>query len=213
MVVTRGADMSASDPRHGRLAWLRPEQLTAAQRRVYDQLITGPRASARDALSLTDPVGRLEGRFNAMLANPAVGGPLQNLGAAIRFHTSLSARAREIAILEVAVACKCEFEWYVHERLGRRAGLSPLELDALRRSVEAAAFTVDEAAVREVVRSLLRTNDLDDQLFESATRLLGVAAITDLIFLVGYYQMLALAMRALRTPLRADKQPIFVNQD
>ena len=40
---------------------------------------------------------------------------------------------REIAILEGAALRRADFEWYAHARVGRNAGLTDEELDALLR--------------------------------------------------------------------------------
>ncbi|XUR32146.1 hypothetical protein ACQY74_000173 (plasmid) [Rhizobium leguminosarum bv. trifolii] len=69
-----------------------------------------------------------------MLHVPALGLPLQELGAAIRYGTRLSDRVREIAILCVAAETDSAFERYAHERVGRAVGLGETELNDLAAS-------------------------------------------------------------------------------
>ncbi len=157
---------------------------------------------------MTDADGRLEGPFNLMLINPAVGNALQSLGSAIRFSTALTARQRELAILEVAAFTRSDFEWYAHERLGRRAGLTEDEIAAVHNGVEAAGLDPGERAVRELSRQILATGDLDDPSFQQGAAVLGVELVTELVVLIGYYRLLALAMLVLRTPLPASAAPI-----
>lgn len=162
---------------------------------------------------MTDADGRLEGPFNLMLINPAVGNALQSLGSAIRFSTALTARQRELAILEVAAFTRSDFEWYAHERLGRRAGLTEDEIAAVHNGVEAAGLEAagldpGERAVRELSRQILATGDLDDPSFQQGAAVLGVELVTELVVLIGYYRLLALAMLVLRTPLPASAAPI-----
>jgi alkylhydroperoxidase family enzyme len=195
--------------RHGRVPWHDPAELDAERRAVYDEIAGGPRAAGPQAFRLTGPGGRLEGPFNAMLTAPGVGGPLQRLGAAIRYATGLPARWREIAILEVAAARRSDFEWYAHERVGRAAGLSDAELAALAAGLDEPSLAPAERTVRETVRALVTDRDLDDELYAQAAADLGAERLYELVVLVGYYDTLALSLRAFRTPLPEGEPPVF----
>lgn len=186
---------------HGRTPWRAPHELDAAQRAVYDAIVAGPRGAGPQAFALTDGDGRLEGPFNALLLTAGLGACVQELGAAIRYRGSLPDRAREIAILELAVLRGCEFEWYAHERIGRRAGLNDGELAAVRTGRPAVTMSDAETTVRSIVRNLVVDRDIDDAAFAAAETQLGASTLMELIILVGYYDMLALSMRVWRTPL------------
>ena len=194
---------------HGRLPWPTPEELDDARRAVYDAIAGGPRAAGPQAFRLTDPDGRLEGPFNAMLVSPGVGHALQDLGAAVRYRTSLSDRAREIAILALAALRRSDFEWYAHERVGRRAGLTDEELAALLAGADPASLSSDEALLLRTTRLLATAGDLDDGAFAAAEEELGREQLAELVVLVGYYDLLALSLRVWRTPLPAGESSPF----
>lgn len=195
--------------RHGRLPWFEPGALTAEQQRLYDAIATGPRGRGVQAFPLTDGEGRLEGPFNALLVSPQVGTAVQELGAAIRYRTQLSGRAREIAILELAATRRSEFEWYAHERIGRNAGLTDDELEALRTGREAPTLSAQEALVRRTVARLARERDLDDEAFHEAEAGLGAGVLMEVVWLAGYYDAIALSLRVWRTPLPEGIAPVF----
>ena len=109
-----------------------PADLDEDQRELYAAIAGGPRAQGPQLFRLTDADGGLEGPFNAFLLQPSLGLPLQELGAAVRYRTTLSDRAREIAILVVATAHDSAFERYAHEAVGRHVGLTDTEVQALR---------------------------------------------------------------------------------
>ena len=90
-----------------RVPRLRPEQLTDEQRRLYEELLNGPRGQGPQYFELTDADGVLTGPFNAMLASPRVGTVLQRLGVALRYHTDLPDQTRELVILVVAAPSRC----------------------------------------------------------------------------------------------------------
>ena len=136
---------------------LSPEALTAAQRELYDRLLSGPRARGPRPSRLTDEEGRLRGPFDAMLYNPDLGDPLQELGAAVRYRTGFSDREREIAILTVAAHERSDFEWKAHSRIGRDAGLTDDELARLRDGAPCAFEDPAENAVLAAARELVGT--------------------------------------------------------
>src|SRR3954471_6609619 len=135
-----------------RLPALNPDDLDHEQRDVYAAIVGGPRPP--NVFSFVDEEGRLLGPFNAMLYSPVVGDPLQDLGAALRFRTSFTRREREIATLVVAAALRSDYEWYAHERLGRRAGLTDGELTALREGREPTLADARERIVHQASRAL-----------------------------------------------------------
>lgn len=194
--------------RHGRIPWPTPDELDAEQRAVQHAITAGPRASSAPAFSLTDDEGRLHGPFNAMLLAPRAGLRLQELGGALRYRTSLTDREREIAILQVAVARRCEFEWYAHERVGARAGLTGDELASLARSDVPETLEASEALVHRTVQALLDRRDLDDTEY-TAAEALGTEKLAELVMLVGYYDSLSLLLGVFRTPLPPDGEPRF----
>jgi 4-carboxymuconolactone decarboxylase len=186
--------------RHGRLAWPTPDELDDARREVHASITGGPRGG-EPAFALTDGDGRLHGPFNVMLAAPGPGLALSELGAALRFRTSLSDRVREVAILTLAVLHRSSFEWYAHDAVARRIGMSEAEVAALRALEPAPTFDATELAVQRCVVRLVRDGDLDDEAFAEAERALGTEGVVELVVLTGYYSLLAVAMRVLRSPL------------
>jgi 4-carboxymuconolactone decarboxylase len=181
-----------------RLPKLAPGGLDDDQRAVYDAVAGGRRAQGPQLFRLVDEDGGLEGPFNAFLLQPRLGFALQALGAAVRYETSLSDRAREIAILVTAVAADAAFEWYAHEAVGRHAGLTDEELDALRAGRFETFADEGERVVAATVHALCARGDLDDEEYRRAAGALGRAGVFELLTLAGYYLTLAMQLRVFR---------------
>jgi 4-carboxymuconolactone decarboxylase len=115
-----------------RLERLVPESLDDQQRALYELINAGPRAAGSQSFRLVGDDGALEGPFNAMLLCPILGTALQELGAALRYRTSLSDRAREMAILAVAAHEDSAFEWHAHQAVGRLTGLTRTDFPPTR---------------------------------------------------------------------------------
>jgi 4-carboxymuconolactone decarboxylase len=198
--------------RHGRIPWPTPAELDDDQREVHQAIVGGPRASAAPAFALQDEEGRLHGPFNSMLVAPQVGLPLQELGGALRYRTSLTDRERELAILALAVLRRSEFEWYAHERVGRRVGLTDEELALLADGETPAGLSPSEDVVLRTTRLLVGARDLDDAAYDEAVAVLGLTRVTELVTLVGYYDALALGLTVFRTPLPEGESSRFEGQ-
>lgn len=178
-----------------RLPRLRPEDLDSEQLEFYRGIVEGPRATGTQHFALTDDEGCLHGPFGIMLHAPGTGAALQELGAAIRYRMSLSDRVREIAILQVAVATGCSFEWYAHTRIGAVVGLGETEIAAIRAGHPAMVDRVEQAAVHVVARLLDGAGLEQEHEYEVAVSVLGTVTVIELVTLVGYYRTLAQLMQ------------------
>ena len=186
-----------------RLAVLSSEEMTPEQVGLYREILNGPRGQGPRAVLLSTGAGGLAGPFNTMLYAPEVGHALQELGAAIRFRTHLAPRLREMAILVVARAWDSQYERSAHEPIGREAGLTEPELEALRAGADPGFADAQEQAAYSVVRALTGPEaDLDDEQYAAATAALGEQAMVELSTLVGYYATLALQLRIFRVEPR-----------
>jgi 4-carboxymuconolactone decarboxylase len=185
-----------------RLPVLSSDEMTSEQVDLYREILGGPRGQGPRAVLLASGAGGLAGPFNAMLYSPPVGHALQELGAAIRFRTELAPRIREMAILVVAQAWDSAYERDSHELLGRDAGLTDAEIEALRAGEDPGFADKQEQVAYSVVRALtgpgLKSADLDDQEYDTAVAVLGEQALVELSALVGYYATLALQLRIFR---------------
>ena len=183
-----------------RLAVLTSDDMTPEQVGLYREILGGPRGQGPRAVLLSSGAGGLAGPFNAMLYAPEVGRALQELGAAIRFRAHLAPRVREMAILVVAQSQDSGYERFSHEPIGREAGLTEPEIEALRVGADPGFADEQERIAYQVVRALVGPADLDDEQYSAAVAVLGEQALVELSALVGYYATLALQLRIFRVP-------------
>ena len=179
-----------------RLTMLTPSQMNPEQLALYESL-TG---KAVADVKMTNTDGSMVGPFNMMVHAPLLGDAVQRLGGIILFRGSLSARAREIAILCVAAHEQSAFEKSAHEAIGRSAGLTDHEMAAIASNEPLALSDPIEACVLSASRSLLTDGDLSDTEYEVAARTLGEAGIIELSTVIGYYSLVAMQLRLFRVP-------------
>lgn len=180
-----------------RLPRLSKVELDEEQLTLHRLITEGPRTSGPQLVELQDAHGALNGPFGVMLHAPSIGGPLQELGAAVRFRTRMTDRTREIAILTVATTTGSEFERYAHELIGHAAGLTEPELSALRDG----SFTSTDLTETAAYAACRRLLDIDprqpwnDEEHAAAADALGHECLIELTVLVGYYRTLAQLMQ------------------
>ena len=174
-----------------RLAGLTKDHLDAAQLTLYEEITTGPRSAGPQHFPLVDNAGVLTGPFGIMLHQPALGRPLQDLGAAIRYRTSIDDRLREIAILSVAAATGSEFEQFAHERVARAVGVTDDEITDLANERFTAGDDREAAAYRLCDILIRHRLPLSDREFAELNTYLDNDTMLELVVLVGYYRTLA----------------------
>jgi 4-carboxymuconolactone decarboxylase len=180
-----------------RLPGLRPSSLNGEQEALYSSITEGPRARGPQHFALTAPDGSLNGPFNAFLYSPVLGNAIQELGAAVRYSTTLTDRTREMAILIVAARWDSGFERHAHESVGRAVGLTEDEIAELSAGRLPVLEDDHERACAELTFALAH-GDVGDAEWTRLHPILGDPTAFELSTLVGYYAMLGLQLRAFR---------------
>lgn len=174
-----------------------PANLDEERLALHSLIANGPRR-AQARVPLVDDQGRLLGPFGPMLFSPRIGTAVQQVGAALRFDPDLPPRMRELAILTVAAHARSEFEWTAHEGAARDAGVSTDQLQSLLDGTVPDNLEPAELCAVKATRALLTDRTLGDDLYQEALAELGQDALAALVWLVGYYSMLALALATFR---------------
>jgi 4-carboxymuconolactone decarboxylase len=102
---------------------------------------------------------------------------------------------REVIVLRVANLQGSDYELAQHLPLGRAAGLTEQQLDALATGDDA-DFSAEERAALDVVDELCTTHHLGDESFAKARAVFGDAVLTELLMIVSAYYGLALVLNA-----------------
>ncbi len=181
------------------------EELTPEQKKVSDAIRSGPRAAVKNS-SAAKP-GPLGGPFNVWLRSPGVGDIIQNLGAEIRFSSSLPSKLNELAIILTARHWTCQYEWFAHHRLALEAGLDPAIGEDIAQGRRPAKMDADETIVYNFSRELHETQRVSDATFKAAVGRFGERGVVDLIAVNGFYGLVSMALNVDRTPLPDGVKP------
>lgn len=179
----------------GRL--LSPAELDAEQRALYEEFCSGPRVGVERPNGPVDAEGRLVGPFNAMLYRPRVGGPLQRLGAALRYQGTLADTVRELVILRVAGHHDSSYERGAHRKVARRLGIDEETLVAVDLGVPERlphGVPASARAALELAQLILEGRLSEQAELARLHAVLGDADVFEVSTLVGYYALLATQM-------------------
>ena len=161
--------------------------LDERRQQVFDDIASGPR-------------GTVPWIFHLYLNSPELASRVQQLGAFCRYGTSLPPHLSELAILIVAHHWEAEYEWSIHTGEARKAGLPDDVIDAVLAGRRPVFSDPDAELVYDFATEFFRLNDLPDAFFKSAVERFGRATTVELAGILGYYSMLAIAIRIFRLP-------------
>ena len=173
------------------LTW---ETMTPEQRTMAEHVLAGKR-------------GSLNGPYNVLLRSPVMGDLAQKFGEYTRYDTSIPHPLNELAILVTARFWSSQFEWSSHHKYALDAGLSPALIDDLAAGKRPAQMSDDEAVIYDFCHELLYTKAVSDKAFAAAKEKFGERGIVDLIGVMGYYHVVAMALNVDRYPLPDNAKP------
>src|SRR3954452_13334819 len=163
------------------------EELSAEDQGVWDR-VAGTRGSVR-------------GPFGIMIHNPPIADRVAELGAQLRFRSSLSGADKELAILTAGREVEAKYEWVAHEPLGLKEGTRPEAIDVLRHQRSTDGLESREALIIDVVRTVYREHKLSDDLYKRAEAEFGRAGLVEIIVLAGYYGLIGYALNTFEADL------------
>lgn len=159
----------------------RAQTVTDAQREAFDWVV--------------ESRGKMLRPFEVLLHAPGVGRSIAELGARIRFESSLTDHDRELVVLATAAHHGCDFEWNSHLPLARKAGVRPAVIDHLAGNV-GAPLEDREMLLLGFVSELCSTSTVSLERFDAVRVYLGDAAVVELCATIGYYTLLGFVMGA-----------------
>ncbi|XOV85364.1 MAG: carboxymuconolactone decarboxylase family protein [bacterium] len=122
--------------------------------------------------------------------------------------SSLSPRLREIAIMRVGWQTNSEYEWGQHVLMSEAAGLTPADHARIRLGAQAEGWSGQERAVLTATDELLADTMLSNAAWAGLKAEFNEQQILDVIFTVGQYNMLAMALNSVGVQ-REDGVPGF----
>ncbi|MBT8146440.1 MAG: hypothetical protein KJN90_06260 [Gammaproteobacteria bacterium] len=175
-----------------RLPAVQRSQLRGEAARVYDML-TSPGGGYENGL---------RGPLGMWMYSPELAEGAWMLRQRVRYGTAKDQRLTELTIISTAREISNQYEYSAHEPLGRAAGLEEeiMEFVKYRRPMSEADTVPGMGEVEKLViqftREVVSEPKVSQQTFARAIELLGPEGVMDLTGLIGYYNFVAMTLKA-----------------
>ena len=178
-----------------RIPLLSVEQMDDAQRRVYDQVVSGPR-------------GQMIGPLRAAIHSPELAKLWSAFGEHLRFRTTLPLHLTELAILVTGRRWTSQVEWWAHSRIAAEAGVSPSNIEAIRDLKSPVFKEREHFEVYEFARLLQQDGQVPPDLYRSVQDRWETRGVVELTAVIGYYTMVAMTLNAHLIPVPTGAPPL-----
>jgi 4-carboxymuconolactone decarboxylase len=111
-------------------------------------------------------------------------------------HPELDPCDRELLILRVGWRTQCDYEWTQHARMGRRAGLSAAQIDAIAGDIDAYPGVERERDLLRAADQMIDRFQVDDGTWARLAAHYDERQLLELLFVVGSYLCLALVLNS-----------------
>lgn len=165
--------------------------------------VTNPNEEQRQSLSKTmhAPDGTPVNVFATLAHQPQLMRRVNALGGYFMAHGSIALRDRELVILRVAGTCNGTYEEGQHRWIGaEKAGLSAGEIEAAIDAEQPHSWSGGDAQLLVFVDEVLASGTVSDPTWLTLEPW-GDIKRTELLVLIGFYQMLAIVTNALGVDL------------
>lgn len=114
---------------------------------------------------------------------------------------TLTARDRELVILRIGWLCKSEYEWTQHVHIARGSGLGDEDIARIAAGPDAPGLDPFDRLQLRAVDELHADAFLSDATWQALAQRYDTQQILDLIFTVGQYQLVSMALNSLGVQL------------
>jgi alkylhydroperoxidase family enzyme len=123
------------------------------------------------------------------------------------YFSTITPRQRELLVLRVAHQRGSRYEWAQHVYQAGVAGISPEEVARVRLGPDAEGWDPLERALLSAADELVATASIGDDTYSVLSASLDTQQLMDVVFIVGAYEVFAMAMRTFGVELDDDLLP------
>lgn len=145
--------------------------------------------------------GRVFNIFTTLAHHPQLLKRWLLFGDQLLSRSTLPPREREIVILRTGWLCRAEYEWAQHVVIGKLCGLSEEDIQRVQEGADARGWTAAEAALVRATDELHAEKFISDATWAELENHFDVRQRIDLIFTVGQYTLVSMALRSLGVEL------------
>lgn len=112
-------------------------------------------------------------------------------------RSTLTPRERELAILRTGWLCRAGYEWGQHVSIARQSGVTDAEIERVADGPAAPGWSEADRALLYAVDELRADAFITDATWAALSQHFSKEQVLDLIFAVGQYQLVSMALNSL----------------
>jgi len=185
-----------------RLPQVQREDLDAVVRDAFDTYVS----------SGTGYETGLRGPIVMWMHSPVLAKAIFPLRQRVRYGTAKDQRLTELTIISTAREISNQYEYTAHEGAARTAGLEEEIIDFVKyrrpfsEAPTIASFGEEERTIIQFTREVVSEEKVSSATFAKALELFGREGITDLVGLIGYYNLVAITLKAFDVHQAPDRE-------
>jgi 4-carboxymuconolactone decarboxylase len=153
----------------------------------------------------------LGGPFSVWLRMPGIGPAIIDLFVAQRQQGKLEKRLFELMTLVVIRHWSAQFAWWAHGPRAQQLGIAPEIVEAIRHGRTPVIAKADEKLVYELTDELMATQGLSEATCARAKALLGEPVLIELVFSIGFYNMVGTTLCSFDVPTPDGTKPLALS--
>jgi len=153
--------------------------------------------------------GNVRGPFSMLLHSPKLAERVLPLVTFFRDESVVEARLRSVAILTAVREREAAYVWAAQVAAARRNGLGEDVIDLIRARGDAGKLAAPERDIVTYTRQLMRTNRVDQAVFDALEKRYGAPWLVELTAAANYFAMLSGIVNAFEVapPPDGDRLP------
>src|SRR5213592_2286611 len=153
--------------------------------------------------------GNVRGPFSMLLHSPKLAERVLGLVTFLRDESRVEAKLRSVAILTAVREREAAYVWAAQVGAARRNGLRDEVIDLIRAKGDPSALPAEERDLVIYTRQLMRTNRVDQAVFDVVQKRHGVQWLVELTAAANYFALLSGIVNAFEVaaPPDGDKLP------
>jgi alkylhydroperoxidase family enzyme len=139
--------------------------------------------------------------------HPGTAGAYNTFSGQVMYGSTLTPRQRELLVLRVAAVRDAEYEWAQHVASAGENDVDPEEIARVAAGPGAPGWSDFDRALVQAVDELIGDALISDGTWVTLAAELDERQLMDVVFTVGAYDVLAMALRTFGVPLDDDLKP------
>jgi alkylhydroperoxidase family enzyme len=129
----------------------------------------------------------------------------------VLFKSTVPARERELVILRIGWLCEAEYEWAQHVRIGKQCGLTDDEIHRIKIGPTAKGWNEQDTLLLRATDELHKDAFISEATWQGLNKHYSVQQLMDIVFAVGQYNLVSMALNTLGVQLDPGLATTFEN--